>query len=99
MLLSSTTIEEVCCLFNMAQAIGVETVEWITEAKKWCGLLRRSHGWNWSGEDSLDSDRFPLLVGQLLISEPTLEPSNSNAERVQETSSEKPGGGNKCIWW
>jgi len=33
MLLSSTTIEEVCRLFNIAQAIGVETVEWIAEAK------------------------------------------------------------------
>ena len=79
MLLSSTTIEEVHHLFNMAQAIGVETVEWIAEAKKRCGSLRWSHGWNWSGEERLDSDRFPLLEGQLLISEPTLEPSDSNA--------------------
>jgi len=74
----STMIEEVCRLFNMAQAIGVETVEWIAEAKKRCGLLGRSHGWNWNGEECLDSDRFPLLEGQLLISEPALEPSNSN---------------------
>src|SRR5882762_11371612 len=79
MLLSSTTIEEVRHLFNMAQAIGVETVEWIAEAKKRCGLLGRSHGWNWNGEERLDSDRFPLLEGQLLISEPALKPSDSNA--------------------
>lgn len=79
MLLSSTTIEEVRRLFNMAQAIGVETVEWIAEAKKRCGLLGRSHGWNWNGEERLDSDRFPLLEGQLLISEPALEPNDSNA--------------------
>jgi hypothetical protein len=79
MLLSSTTIKEVCRLFNMAQVIGVEMVEWIAEAKKQCGLLGRSHGWNWNGEECLDSDRFPLLEGQLLISEPALEPSNSNA--------------------
>jgi hypothetical protein len=41
MLLSSTMIKEVRRLFNMAQGIGVETVEWIAEAKKWCGLLRQ----------------------------------------------------------
>ena len=75
----ATTIEEVRCLFNMAQAIGVETVEWIAEAKKCCGLLRRSHGWNWNGKEHLDSDSFPLLEGQLLISEPVLKPNDSNA--------------------
>jgi len=63
----------------MVQAINVETVEWISEAKKQCGWLGRSHGWNWNGEEHLDSDRFPLLEGQLLISEPALEPSDSNA--------------------
>jgi hypothetical protein len=78
MLLSSTTIKEVCCLFNMAQAIGVEMVECIAEAKKRCGLLRRLHSCNWNGEEHLDFDRFPLLEGQPLISEPTLKPSNSN---------------------
>jgi hypothetical protein len=50
-LLSSTMIEEVHCLFNMAQVIGVEMVEWIAEAKKHCRLLGRSHGWNWNGKD------------------------------------------------
>ena len=72
-------IKEVHHLFNMAQAIGVETVEWIAEAKKCCGLLRRSHGWNWNGNEHLDSDHFPLLEGQLLILEPALEPNDSNA--------------------
>jgi hypothetical protein len=72
-------IEEVCCLCNMVQVIGVETVEWIAEAKKCCGLLGRSHGWNWNGEERLDSDRFPLLDGQLLISESAVKPSDSNA--------------------
>jgi len=32
-------MEEVHRLFNMAQAIGVETVEWIAEAKEHCGIL------------------------------------------------------------
>jgi hypothetical protein len=31
MLMSTTTIKEVCCLFNMAQAIGVEMVKWIAQ--------------------------------------------------------------------
>ena len=44
----------------------------------WCSLLGWSHGWNWNSEEHLDSDRFPLLEGQLLISEPALEPSDSN---------------------
>jgi hypothetical protein len=61
MLLSATTIEEVCCLFNVAQAIGIEMVEWIVEAKKHCRLLRGSRSWKWNGEDSVDSNRFPLL--------------------------------------
>jgi len=76
--LSQLIHEAACCLFNMAWAIGVETVEWIAEAKKQCGLLGRSHGWNWNGEECLDSNRFPLLEGQPLIAEPALEPSNSN---------------------
>src|SRR6267154_6515754 len=43
MLLSSTTLEEVRRLFNMAQVIGVETVEWIAEAKKCCRILGRTN--------------------------------------------------------
>jgi len=60
-------IEEVCCLFNMAQAIGVEMVEWIAEAKKRCGLLGRSHSWNWNGEERLDTDCFPLWKDSYLF--------------------------------
>jgi hypothetical protein len=45
----------------------------------WCGLFGRSHGWTWDGEEHLDSDCFPLLEGELLILEPALEPSDSNA--------------------
>src|SRR6267154_1549504 len=43
MLLSSTTMEEVHRLFNMAQAIGLETVEWIVQAKKCCRILGRTN--------------------------------------------------------
>jgi len=78
MLMSATTIKEVRRLFNMAQAIGIEMVEWIAKAKKHCGLLRGSHSWKWNGEDSVDSDHFPLLEGQLLIPALALEPNDSN---------------------
>jgi len=79
MLLSSTMIKEVNCLFNMAQVVGVEMVEWIAEANKPCGLLGRSHSWNWRGDEHSSSEQFPLLEGQLLISEPRLQPNDSNA--------------------
>jgi len=79
MLLSSTTIEEVHCLFTMAQSIGLETLKWIGEAKRHCELLRRSHGWRWDEGDSIDSNQFPLLENQFLLSGSALEPNNSNA--------------------
>jgi hypothetical protein len=79
MLLSATTIEEVRRLFAMAQSIGLETLEWIAEAERCCNLLGRSHGWTWNEADDADSDRFPLLENQLLLSGAALEPNDSNA--------------------
>jgi hypothetical protein len=77
MLLSSATMEEVHRLFNMAQAIGVETVEWIVQAKERCGIPGRANGWNWN-ERSV-SNQFPLLEGHLLNPESNSNPVNSNA--------------------
>jgi len=76
MLLSSTTMEEVHRLFNMAQAIGVEMVEWIAEAKQHCGILGRMNGWNWN--ECSASNQFPLLEGHLLNPESNFNPTNSN---------------------
>jgi hypothetical protein len=87
MLLSSTTMEEVCSLFNMAQAIGVETVEWIAEEKKHCRILGRMNGWNWNDEGHSDSNQFPLLEGQLLNPESSLNPTNSNTLILHPRSS------------
>src|SRR6267154_3069751 len=79
MLLSSTMMEEVHRLFSMAQAIGVETVEWIAEAKEHCRIFGRANSWNWNDEGCSDSNQFPLLEGQLLNPESSLNPTNSDA--------------------
>src|SRR6267154_2340327 len=76
MLLSSTMMEEVHCLFNMAQAIGVETTEWIAEAKERCGIPGRTNSWNWN--ECSASNQFPLLEGHLLNPESNFNPTNSN---------------------
>ena len=68
-------MEEVHRLFNMAQAIGVEMVEWIAEAKERCRIFGRVNGWNWNNEGHSDSNQFPLLEGQLLIPELSLNPT------------------------
>ena len=57
----------------------MEALEWIAEAKKRCGILGRAHGWHWSVDEEVDSDLFPALEGQLLLSDATLVPDNSNA--------------------
>ena len=57
----------------------MEALEWIAEAKKRCGILGRAHGWHWSVDEEVDSDLFPTLEGQLLLSETMLVPDNSNA--------------------
>ena len=56
----------------------METLEWIAEAKKWCGITGRVHSWHWAVNEGVDSDQFPALEGQSLLSDTTLEPSDSN---------------------
>jgi hypothetical protein len=79
MLLCATTREEIHRLFAPAQDIGKEALEWIAEAKKRCGILGRAHGWHWSVDEEVDSNLFPALEGQLLLSDAALVPDNSNA--------------------
>ena len=71
MLLCDKTCKEIRQLFAMAQGIGMETLEWIAEAKKRCGILGRAHGWHWSVDDEVDSDLFPALEGQLSLPDTT----------------------------
>ena len=78
MLLCAMTHEEIHQLFATAQNIGMETLEWIAEAKKRCGILGRAHGWHWSVDEEVDSDLFPTLEGQLSLSDAVPVPSNSN---------------------
>ena len=56
----------------------MEALEWIAEAKKRCGILGGTHGWHWPADEEVDSDQFPALEGQLLLSDTTLVPDNSN---------------------
>jgi hypothetical protein len=67
MLLSSTTLEEVCRIFASAQSIGLEMLEWIAEARRHCELLGRSHSWKWNEGDTIDTDHFPLLENQFFF--------------------------------
>ena len=78
MLLCTTTRKEIHQIFSMAQNIGMETLEWIAEAKKWCGIIGRMHSWHWPVDEGVDSDQFPTLEGQSLLSDTTLVPNNSN---------------------
>ena len=78
MLLCATTREEIHWLFTTAQTIRMETLEWIVEAKRRCAMIGRVHGWHWVVDERVDSDQFPALEGQLLLSDTTLEPSDSN---------------------
>ena len=80
MLLCAMTHEEIHRLFTTAQTIGMETLEWIAEAKRRCAIIERVHGWHWVVDKRVDSsDQFPALEGQLLLLDTTLEPSDSNA--------------------
>ena len=79
MLLCATTCKKICQLFAMAQTIGMETLEWIVEAKRQCGMIGKIHSWHWTINEGVGSDLFPTLEGQLLLSEMMLEPSNSTA--------------------
>ena len=56
----------------------MEALEWIAEVKKRCGILGGMHGWHWPADEEVDSDQFPALEGQSLLSDTTLVPDNSN---------------------
>ena len=79
MLLCAMTHEKIHQLFTLAQTIGMETLEWIVEAKKRCRMIGRAHSWHWAVNKRVDSDQFPTLEGQSLLSDTTLEPSDSHA--------------------
>ena len=64
--------------FTTVQTIGMETLEWIAEAKKQCGMIGRAYGWYWVVDERVDSDQFPALEGQLLLLNTTLKPNSSN---------------------
>ena len=78
MLLCATTCKEIHRLFTTVQGIGMEALEWIVEAKKRCEILGRTHSWHWPVDEEVDSDQFPALEGQSLLSDTTLVPDNSN---------------------
>ena len=77
MLLCAMTCEEIHQLFAMAQ--NMETLEWTVEAKKQCGMIGRMHGWHWPVDKGVNSDQFPTLEGQSLLSNTMLVPNDSNA--------------------
>ena len=79
MLLCATICEEIHQLFAMTQTIRIETLQWIAEAKRQCAIIGRVHGWHWVVDERVNSDQFPALEGQLLLSDTALEPSNCNA--------------------
>ena len=92
MLLCVTTCEEICQLFATAQNIGMETLEWIAEAKKQCGIIGRMHGWHWPVDEGVNSDQFPTLEGQSLLSDTTLVPNDSNVLTLHPSlSTQLPG--------
>ena len=92
MLLCDKTCKEIRQLFAMAQGIGMETLEWIAEAKKRCGVLGRTHGWHWPVDEEVDSDQFPALEGQSWLSDTTLIPNNSNSLILHpRLSTQSPG--------
>ena len=70
----------------------METLEWIVEAKKRCGILGRTHGWHWPVDKGVDLDQFPTLEGQSLLSDTALVPDDSNALTVHPClSTQSPG--------
>ena len=78
MLLCATTCKEIHWLFRMVQTIGMESLEWIAEAKRWCGMIGRAHSWHWVVNEGVDSDQFPALEGQSLLLNTELELSDLN---------------------
>ena len=64
MLLCATTHKEIHWLFTIVQTIGMETLEWIAEAKRQCAIIGRAHGWHWIVDERVNSDQYPALEGQ-----------------------------------
>ena len=58
----------------------MKTLEWIVEAKKRCGITGRTHGWHWPVDKGVDSDQFPTLEGQSLLSDTVLVPNDTNMQ-------------------
>ena len=70
----------------------METLEWIAEAKKRCGILGRTHGWHCPVDKGVNSDQFPTLEGQSLLSDTMLVPNDSNALTLHpRLSTQSPG--------
>ena len=67
MLICTMTHKEIHWHFATAETIGMETLKWIVEAKRWCGMTGRVHGWHWAVNEGVDSDQFPTLEGQSLL--------------------------------
>ena len=42
----------------VAQMVGIDTLEWIVEAKTHCTVFGRSHGWHWLVDKEVDLDHF-----------------------------------------
>ena len=60
-------LEEVHKLFKMAQLVGLEELEWISEAQKHCELIGGCHSWHWSDPEAgavVVHTHLPLLEGQ-----------------------------------
>jgi hypothetical protein len=70
LLLHGSSLSEIHRLFDMAQKIGRETVEWIAEAKGHCLAAGNSHGWHWPDLDNellVVPSQFPDSEGQAQI--------------------------------
>ena len=56
MLLCAMIHEEICWLFATVQTIGMETLEWIAEAKRQCAMIGSAHSWHWVVDKRVNSD-------------------------------------------
>jgi hypothetical protein len=70
LLLSSSSLSKIHWLFSMAQEIGREMVEWISEVRRHCTVADRLHGWHWPDSDTellVIPSQFPDLETQAQI--------------------------------
>jgi hypothetical protein len=70
LLLCGSSLSEIHRLFDMAQKVGRETVEWIAKAKGHCLVAGKSHGWHWPDLDNgllVVPSQFPDSEGQAQI--------------------------------